>query len=319
MINTIENDIMKNWKTYDKPLVSMCWITYNHEKFISLALDSMLKQETDFPFEIIIRDDCSTDSTRIIIGKYTEKFPNIIRTIFEEENQYSKGINPFIPAYERAKGKYITILEGDDYWRDKFKLQKQVDFLEKNHEYILSYHNSNIIDNNNNIISKMKILIPHNYTQEQMLCGEALILTNTVMFRKVDSVSAEQLNGILNADTVLWHLLGRYGKSKYQGEIEYAAYRHHDGGVWSSLDKIEKFKNAIKTMHILKGMLPNNYSRLEKRIEKKINRGAFILLYKSISVLDFKASIKILKLIIYSEDLSILKIFLLVPSFLLKK
>jgi len=320
MINKTENKVMENWKSSsDKPLVSMCCITFNHEKFISTALDSLLMQETDFSFEIIIRDDYSTDNTRNIIQSYAEKFPHIITTILEIENQYSKGINPFIPAYEKAKGKYVTILEGDDYWRDKLKLQKQVDFLEKNSEYVLSYHNSIIVDKNNTLISEKKNPSACDYTKEEMLCGEVFILTNTVMFRNVDNVTADQLNGILNADTVLWHLLGYHGKSKYQEEIEYAAYRYHDGGVWSSLDNIEKFKNTIKTMNTLKNMLPEHYNKLKKRIETNINRGVFNLLYKSISVLDFKAFISIIKLIANSKNLTFLKVFFSIPSFFIEK
>ena len=319
MIKKTEKEIMKNWGSNKMPLVSMCCITFNHEKFISSALDSMLMQETNFPFEIIIRDDCSTDKTANVIEEYAEKFPHIISTIIEIENQYSKGHNPFTSAYTKAKGKYVTILEGDDYWRDKIKLQKQYDFLEKNNEYVLSYHNSIIVDENNNLISKMKNPSPGDYTEEQMLCGEVFIVTNTVMFRKVENISAEQLDDVLNVDTVIWHLLGYYGKSKYQEEIEHAVYRMHDGGVWSSLDKIEKFENAINIKHILKNMLPDNYNRLKKRIENSINRLALDWLYKSVKVLDFKAFRSIISLIVNNEDLSIFKLFLSMPSLFLQK
>jgi glycosyltransferase involved in cell wall biosynthesis len=276
-------------------------------------------QETDFPFEIIIRDDCSTDKTADIVREYAKKFPHIIKTIFETENQYSKGINPFIPVYETAKGKYVTILEGDDYWRDKLKLQKQYDFLEKNDKFVLSYHNSIIVDDNNNLISKMKNPSPRDYTQNQMLCGEAFILTNTVMFRKVISLSQSQFKNVLSGDTFMWHLLGYHGKSKYQENIDYAAYRVHSSGIWSSLDEIEKFKNTIKLKYTLKNKLPDSYSKLKKRIVKSINRVAVNLLYESIRVLDFKAFKSILKLIFKSEDLSIFKVLLQVPGFLFQK
>jgi len=319
MLNKTEKEIMKQWKSQEKPLVSMCCITFNHENFIATALDSILMQETDFPFEIIIRDDCSTDRTSDIVKEYAKNFPHIIRTILETENQYSKGINPFIPTYNKARGKYVTILEGDDYWRDKQKVQKQVDFLEKNNEYILSYHNSIIVDTNNNLISKMKNPSPQDYTQEQMLCGEVFILTNTVMFRKVKNITSAQLNGVLNGDTVLWHLLGYHGKSKYQGEIEYAVYREHPGGIWSNLDKIKRSKNLIETKQTLKNMLPYNYNSLKKRIEKSINWQTFYLLSKSISALDYKSFRNIIGFILNNKDLRISKVLLLLPSFLSQK
>lgn len=319
MIKKTEEEIMKNWRSDKQPLVSICCITFNHESFISTALDSMLMQETDFPFEIIIRDDRSTDKTRDIIKKYAEKFPHIIRTILETENQYSKGVNPFIPTYEKAKGKYVTILEGDDYWQDEHKLQKQADFLEKNNEYVLSYHNTITVNEKNEVISKENDIPLRDYSQEEMLCGETFILTNTVMFQKVKNISSEKLDGVLNADTVLWHLLGYYGKSKYQGEIGYAVYRVHGGGVWSSLDKFKKFENSVKTMHILKNTLPDNYNSLKKRIIDSMNRQVTLRLYKSLKVLNLKEFGDIVRLIVKSEDLSILRVLRSIPSILLQK
>ncbi len=318
MIEKTEKEIMSRWKLVDNPLVSMCCITFNHEKFIAQALDSMLMQETDFPFEIIIRDDCSTDNTREIIQQYAKKFPHIITTILETENQYSKWINPFIPAYEKAKGKYVTILEGDDYWRDKLKLQKQVDFLEKNSEYILSYHNSIIVNEDDNLISEKKNLSPADYTQEAMLCGEVLILTNTVMFRKVNNVMAKQLNGVLNADTVLWHLLGHYGKSKYQEEIEYAAYRTHSGGVWSSLDTFEQFKKALQIRKYLKLLLKDDIKLVNKLIYK-INYHFADGLFKSLASRDFNSFKNIIKTLIKDKDAKTINVLMLLPKVFLKK
>ena len=320
MIEKTEKEIIEDWKSsYDKPLVSMCCIAYNHEKFIAQTLDSMLIQETDFPFEIIIRDDCSTDNTRIIIQDYAEKFPHIITIILETENQYSKGVNPLVPAYEKANGKYITILEGDDYWKDKLKLQKQVDFLEKNSEYILSYHNSIIVDENDHQISEKKNPSPKDFTQEEMLSGEVFILTNTVMFRKVENISSEQLDNVLNGDMILWHLLGYHGKSKYQEDIIYAAYRVHSGGVWSSLDEVKRFENHIKIIQVLRNLLPDNYNSLKKRMEKNMNKRIVLRLYKFIRILNFKEFWNLIRFILSSEDLSISKLLFSIPSVLLQK
>lgn len=117
------------------PLVSICCITYNHEKYIQQCLEGFLIQKTTFPFEILIHDDASTDRTADIIREYETKYPDIIKPIYQTENQYSKGV--FISAtynWSRAKGKYIALCEGDDYWIDPMKLQKQVDFLEAHPE-----------------------------------------------------------------------------------------------------------------------------------------------------------------------------------------
>ena len=97
-------------------------------------------QDTDFPFEVIVHDDASTDGTAEIILEYAAKYPRLIRTIIQTDNQYSKGglINPRF-VFPKAVGKYIAICEGDDYWTDKLKLQKQVMFLESNPEYVITY------------------------------------------------------------------------------------------------------------------------------------------------------------------------------------
>ena len=120
-------------------LVSICCQTYNHENYISEAIESFLMQKTDFDFEILIRDDASTDGTTKICKEYANKYTQVIKLLTYTENQYQKGIKPFFDNVKRAKGKYIAFCEGDDYWSDPLKLQKQVDFLEKNIEIGLCY------------------------------------------------------------------------------------------------------------------------------------------------------------------------------------
>lgn len=318
MITKTEKEIMKNWRAYEKPLVSICCITYNHENFIAMSLDSMLIQETNFPFEIIIRDDCSTDKTATIVREYAEKFPHIISTIFETENQYSKGICPIVPVYEKAVGKYVAILEGDDYWRDVSKLQKQVDFLEKNNDYVLSYHNSIVVDEDNKLVKNIRNPLSKDYTCDQMLYGEANISTNTVMFRKVISLSQSLFDNVVSADTVMWHLLGHYGKSKYQEDIIYAAYRVHSGGVYSVLDKVQKFKNGIITQQKLK-ILSHDDLKLKARIDKSMNKMAAVWLYDSITSFDFKLLQTIVKQIMHNDDFSIFRIVIRLPKVWLTK
>ncbi len=314
MIERTEKEIMKNWKAYEKPLVSICCMTYNHEGFIAMSLDSMLIQETNFPFEIIIRDDCSTDKTATIVREYAEKFPHIISTILETENQYSKGVNPFVPIYDKSVGKYVAILEGDDYWRDDSKLQKQVSFLDKNNDYILSYHNSIVVDENNQLVRKIRNPSPKDYTSDQMLYAQAYIPTNTVMFRKVISLSLKHLDNCpVGGDTVLWHLLGRYGKSKYQDDIIYAAYRVHSGGVWSTLDNVELFRNGIIAFQVLKKISPNDF-KLKARIDKSMNMIVAIWLYKAITSFNFKLLQNIVKFIMHNEELSVFRIVIRLPK-----
>ncbi|MBN2520778.1 MAG: glycosyltransferase [Bacteroidales bacterium] len=126
----------QKWDKSIIPLVSISCITYNHEEYIRDSIEGFLMQKTTFPVEILIHDDASTDKTSEIIREYEKKFPDLIFPIFQKVNQYSKGINiPLTFQYPRARGKYYGGAEGDDYWIDPYKLQKQVDFLEANPEY----------------------------------------------------------------------------------------------------------------------------------------------------------------------------------------
>lgn len=126
----------------DSPVVAIKCMTYNHEAYISQCLDGFIMQKTDFPFIAIVHDDASTDKTASIILEYAKKYPNIIKPIFETENQYSKHDGSLTRIFDSALPagvKYIAICEGDDYWTDPYKLQKQVTFLEQHPDYGLVY------------------------------------------------------------------------------------------------------------------------------------------------------------------------------------
>lgn len=131
----------------DSPLVSICCITYNHEPFIRDALEGFLKQKVSFPYEILIHDDASSDSTPDIIREYAAKYPDKIKPILQKENQYSRGITNPSGAFNfpRAKGKYIAMCEGDDYWTDPDKLRLQVEYLEEHPECCLCIHSARIL------------------------------------------------------------------------------------------------------------------------------------------------------------------------------
>ena len=122
------------------PLISIVCTAYNHENFISDAIEGFLMQQTSFPYEIIIHDDASTDGTSDIIKKYEKEHPNLIRAIYQSENQYSQGIDFINSLFRMARGKYIAICEGDDYWTDPQKLQKQVNFMTAHPECSISCH-----------------------------------------------------------------------------------------------------------------------------------------------------------------------------------
>jgi glycosyltransferase involved in cell wall biosynthesis len=123
----------QEWGDNIVPFVSISCITYNHEKYIRNAIEGFLMQKTTFPVEILVHDDASSDGTTSILREYEEKYPSLIKSIYQTENQYSQGIKiAYAYQYPRMQGKYYAICEGDDYWIEPLKLQKQVDFLENN-------------------------------------------------------------------------------------------------------------------------------------------------------------------------------------------
>ena len=240
-----------------RSLVSICCITYNHEKYIRQCLDGFLMQKTDFLFEVIIHDDASTDKTADIIHEYEAKYPDIIKPIYQKENQYSKGIEICgTYVYPKAQGKYIALCEGDDYWTDPLKLQKQVDFLEEHQEYILAHSDCNIlkqrtgrivVDANRRYIKNISSL----NVFEDILSGLYVIRTGSVIVKRDKLLEAykESLSIVTSShfkmgDTPLWLELSRLGQFYY---FPYAmtVYRLRAGSACHPIDDEEYYQFQV--------------------------------------------------------------------------
>lgn len=167
----------------NKPLVSIQCLVYNHEPFLRQCLDGFVMQKTTFPFEAIIHDDVSSDSSAAIIREYADKYPDIIKPVFESENQYS--INGFYKLMnimnDASNGKYVAYCEGDDYWIDPYKLQKQVDYLEAHPECGLVYTNSMIYDQAKDELFRASLPKQSDFIN---LLLESPIMTLTTCFRR---------------------------------------------------------------------------------------------------------------------------------------
>ena len=211
-------------------LASVWMITYNHEKFIAQALESVLMQIASFEFEIVIGEDCSTDGTRSIIKRYEAKYPNKIHPIYHETN-----VGGFRNAYEftlpRCKGKYIACLEGDDYWIDQNRLQKQVDFLERNPEYGLVFSNQYHFELN----GKFNQYRPPSLISFEDILHKNSIPTATACFRKnlldqfILETSEVHKKWVLQ-DYPLWLWIYQNAKIQYLDEF-FAVYRKHEGSA----------------------------------------------------------------------------------------
>ncbi len=253
----VEND---NQVT-QQPVVSVCVQTYQHVNYIKQCLDSILSQQTNFEFEILLGDDASSDGTREICIKYAEKHPDKIRLfLHHRENNIKIAGQPtgrfnFLYNLYSSQGNYIALCEGDDYWTDPLKLQKQVDFLEANPDYIITCHNAKVI-NEKGIITKEKKLQKQasnkTYSQIDLKKG-AHLLTLTMMFRNIDFLEKflPSFYSVLNADTYLISCLGFYGKGMFLSNIKDASYRVHEGGIWSKKQDFTKFSNLVRLFESL--------------------------------------------------------------------
>ncbi len=248
------------------PLVSISCITFNHAPYIRDALEGFLMQRTSFPIEILIHDDASTDGTADILREYQGKHPDLILPVYQSENQYSRGVRGINARFNfsRARGKYIAICEGDDYWTDPLKLQKQVDFLENNPEYVMCYHDAIIVDEQGAVInpSKMPDDRKRDYTSDEIIRGRTNILTLSLVFRNVAAIRdyPPEAYHVQNGDNFLTSILGNYGRGKYMPEVEPAVYRVHEGGIWSQKSDDERVISKITTYY----WLSRYYARLNK-------------------------------------------------------
>jgi glycosyltransferase involved in cell wall biosynthesis len=247
MYHKTEQEIVKNWKGDNKtPMVSVCCTAYNHEPYIAEAIDSFLMQETDFPFEILIRDDCSTDRTASIVKDYADKYPNLIKPIFEKENTFSKGVQPMPQLYKIAQGKYIALCEGDDYWTNEKKLQKQFIILEKNKKYMISTH----LTNNVHLDSA---LWKSEYTLDDVVRNFSPCHTSSYFFRNIFlfidiGLLPKYMHFAFNGDYVLACFLTGLGRMHVHKECM-SVYRNNKEGVFAR--HANKQGEIYKAKHIL--------------------------------------------------------------------
>lgn len=230
-----------------QPLVSVWMITFNHEQFIRQAVDGVLTQETLFPYEVVIGDDKSTDRTREIIQEYQRQYPDRIRLRLANENLHSQKIKPGIGVLSACRGKYIAMCEGDDYWTDPHKLQKQVGFLEAHPECSICSHRVAVVDE---IGIQSLELPPPRYRKgissiDDLLVYPGIHTCSTVIRNGLVTRLPEWFFNVKMGDVALFVLNAQHGIIGYVDEVM-AIYRLHKGGIWSSTSASERLKNHVE-------------------------------------------------------------------------
>lgn len=229
------------------PIVSIQCLAYNHEKYIRDCLDGIVSQITNFRYEAIVHDDASTDDTQSIIREYAAKYPDIIKSVIEKENLYSKNLGRLRRVLqENLRGKYIAFCECDDYWIDRHKLQKQVDFLESHPDYSMCFHSAQIKYE----VDSTSWLDCENIEDRDYSATEVFIHwtvpTASILCRRDAFVLFHNLKGgerILNGDIAL--ILSCMTKGKVRGFSEkMSVYRVQNGGV--TYDEKAKKNRSLK-------------------------------------------------------------------------
>ncbi len=249
--------------------VSVLCMAYNQEKYIRQTLESFVMQKTNFPFEVLINDDASTDKTPEIIKEFADKYPNIIKPVYQKENQYSKGVsihNDFL--FPKAAGKYLAFCEGDDFWTDENKLQIQYDIMEKNPDCPLCLHKVRVVSENGNELKETypkhlgkKVLTTENFLK--LIFYTYTFQTSCYFLRKEDYKNFTQN---FNESLLLYRLylelkigdeptllyFGLLGKTYYINKVM-SKYRKNSLGSWTSRtnskpneQKVKMFKYLIK-------------------------------------------------------------------------
>lgn len=271
----------QQWSKETIPLVSISCITYNHGKYIRDAIEGFLMQKTTFPVEILIHDDASTDQTVSIVKEYEEKYPQLIKPIYQTENQYSKRDGTIGRLQRgRARGKYYATCEGDDYWTDPLKLQKQVDFLETNPEYGMIH--SNFTTSNGERFSINSYPKNDQYLTG-FLSGSISIGTLTVLYRKELYESLPkyyQEKKFRIGDLPLWIEFANASKIKYLAD-KTAMYRvlENSASHSSNIDEVIGFRKSsleIRLFYIEKF----RFFELKERAIKSFYSGIIKIAYE---------------------------------------
>lgn len=272
-----------------EPLVSICCITYNQEQYVRECLEGFVMQKTNFPFEIVISDDCSKDGTRAVISDYKARYPKLFRDISPEKNMGSMA--NFLYVQAQAKGKYIALCEGDDYWIDPYKLQKQVDFMDAHPDYSMCLTNSHIKSVGQEERLAVRTCLD-TYMIEDVIGCNALNVeqrgnnvvsfghTSTILYRNPNDEIPDWISKCFIGDEPLLIWLAHFGPAKFINEVM-SVYRVGVGMSSKNFSVEKDCKNRIAMYEIIDKGLGGKYHHLIKPVIAEFELRLFKLYGKS--------------------------------------
>lgn len=272
----------------DQIMVSVICNAYNHEKYIARTLDGFVMQQTDFPFEILVHDDASTDKTADIIREYEAKYPQLIKPIYQKENQYSKKLSVSREfQYPRVQGKYIAFCEGDDYWTDSRKLQKQVNALEAHPEADICAHRV-AASRDEKIVRCYPGETDAHFTAEQVILGGGeFVGTNTLMFRTSLLGSRYDFIRMFSLDYVMQISGSLRGGMLYLGDCM-SVYRQMTAGSWTA-----RMKNDLSRRRKHSERLAGVLRAIDEETEHKYSETiAFVIGRTELKLLALEGKVK---------------------------
>ncbi len=259
-------------------LVSVMCIAYNHEKFIAKSLDSLVNQKTNFRYEVLVHDDCSTDKTAQIIDEYEKKNPAIVKAYYEEENQYSKKVSNFLKMAKEASGKYLAICEGDDFWLNENKLQEQVDYIEAHPNCTMCITAAQLVNIENKKVGEIHPFLENGeygipeYLKRNSNIPTASILVKTKDLIEVYNMPYRKVSYVGDVPISLYMFSN--GNVYYKNSCD-VAYRINNPESWVGRTKGEKYipyiKNSIETHMVFDEYTNGKYSEAVKQKVRECN------------------------------------------------
>lgn len=249
-------------QVHNHPVVSVCISAYNHASFISDCIEGVLNQEVDFPIEIIIGEDDSTDGTREICIHYAEKFPSLIRLFLRSEkdkiwiNGKKTGNFNWLANLKAARGEYIALCDGDDYWIDPLKLKKQVDIINSGSFVLCGTHKQALHEGETNFREEYPRFSNRQEFSQIDFSLENPFLPSTVIFKNKFEIFPDWLNTVSILDWPLFFLLVKEGRAIFLDE-PMTVYRVHAQGFWSSMGFYERLHNRVLVREKIIAHLPD--------------------------------------------------------------